>query len=79
MIALLKIGRWLMVVWIMYGLVEIFVPSLLHQTPDQTGGIIQVGVAFAAGYLLDRAISAVRRRRAMHSERKDSDYSGKDI
>jgi len=47
-----------------YGLVLIFAPALLHRSPDQVGGAIQVGVAFALGWLLDRALSAVQRRRA---------------
>ena len=64
MIALLNLGRLLMVVWIVYGLVLIFAPALLHRSPDQVGGAIQVGVAFALGWLLDRALSAVQRRRA---------------
>jgi hypothetical protein len=64
MIALLNLGRLLMVVWIVYGLVLIFAPALLHRSPDQVGGAIQVGVAFALGWLLDRALSAVHRRRA---------------
>jgi uncharacterized membrane-anchored protein len=64
MIALLNLGRLSMVVWIVYGLVLIFAPALLHRSPDQVGGAIQVGVAFALGWLLDRALSAVHRRRA---------------
>lgn len=42
MIALLNLGRLLMVVWIVYGLVLIFAPALLHRSPDQVGGAIQV-------------------------------------
>lgn len=64
MIALLNMGRLLMVGWIVYALVLIFAPGLLHRPPDQMGGAIQVGVAFGLGWLLDRAISVVRRRRA---------------
>jgi carbon starvation protein CstA len=64
MIAILNVGRLLMVIWIGYGLVLIFAPALLHRPPDQFGGAIQVGVAFALGWLLDRALSAVHRRRA---------------
>jgi hypothetical protein len=64
MIAVLNLGRLLMVGWIVYGLVLIFAPALLHRSPDQVGGAIQVGVAFALGWLLDRALSAVHRRRA---------------
>jgi hypothetical protein len=64
MIALLNLGRLLMVAWIVYGLVLIFAPALLHRSSDQVGGAIQVGVAFGLGWLLDRALSAVQRRRA---------------
>jgi hypothetical protein len=64
MIALLNLGRFLMVGWIVYGLVLIFAPALLHRSPDQIGGAIQVGVAFGLGWLMDRALSIVQRRRA---------------
>jgi hypothetical protein len=64
MIAMLNFGRLLMVGWIVYGLVLTFAPTLLHRSPDQVGGAIQVGIAFGLGWLLDRAISAVHRRRA---------------
>jgi hypothetical protein len=64
MIALLNLGRFLMVGWIVYGLVLIFAPALLHRSPDQIGGAIQVGVAFGLGWLMDRALSMVQRRRA---------------
>lgn len=68
MIAVLNLGRLLMVGWIVYALVLIFAPTLLHRSPDQAGGAIQVGVAFGLGWLLDRAISAVHRRRARREE-----------
>ena len=64
MIALLNLGRFLMVGWIVYGLVLIFAPALLHRSPDQVGGAIQVGVAFGLGWLMDRALSMVQRRRS---------------
>ena len=64
MIAVLNLGRLLMVGWIVYALVLVFAPGLLHRSPDQVGGAIQVGVAFGLGWALDRAISAVHRRRA---------------
>jgi hypothetical protein len=64
MIAVLNFGRLLMVGWVVYALVLIFAPGLLHRSPDQVGGAIQVGVAFGLGWLLDRALSAVHRRRA---------------
>jgi hypothetical protein len=68
MIAVLNLGRLLMFGWIVYGWVLIFAPALLHRSPDQVGGAIQVGVAFALGWLLDRAIPAVHRRRASRQE-----------
>ena len=40
MIVLLNLGRLLMVVWIVYGLVLIFAPALLHRSPDQVGGAV---------------------------------------
>ncbi|HWJ33748.1 MAG TPA: hypothetical protein VNR70_00695 [Steroidobacteraceae bacterium] len=64
MIILLNMGRLLMAAWIVYGLLIIFAPSILHRQPDQTSGIVQVIVAYALGYLMDRALSVVRRRRA---------------
>jgi hypothetical protein len=64
MIILLNIGRLLMVAWVAYGLLLIFAPSIVHKAPDQTSGIIQVVVAYALGYLLDRGLGVVRRRRA---------------
>ncbi len=64
MIILLNIGRLLMVVWVGYGLLLIFAPSVIHKAPDQTNGIIQVVIAYSLGYLLDRALGLARRRRA---------------
>jgi hypothetical protein len=73
MITVLNLGRLLMVGWIVYGLVLIFAPALLHRSPDQAGGAIQVGVAFGVGWLLDRALSALHRRRARREEACNSD------
>jgi hypothetical protein len=64
MIVLLNIGRLLMVAWVVYGLLLIFAPSLIHKPPDQMSGIIQVVIAYSLGYLLDRVLGLVRRRRA---------------
>jgi hypothetical protein len=64
MIILLNMGRLLMMAWVVYGLLIIFAPSILHRQPDQTSGIVQVVVAYALGYLMDRVLSVVRRRRA---------------
>jgi hypothetical protein len=57
-------GRLLMMAWVVYGLLIIFAPGILHRQPDQTSGIVQVIVAYALGYLMDRALSVVRRRKA---------------
>jgi hypothetical protein len=64
MAILLNIGRIAMLVWVIYGLLLIFAPSVLHRAPDQTSGIVQVVVAYALGYLLDRSLGRVRRRKA---------------
>jgi hypothetical protein len=64
MIILLNIGRLLMVAWVVYGLLLIFAPSIIHKPPDQRSGIVQVVIAYSLGYLLDRALGLVRRRRA---------------
>lgn len=64
MTVLLNAGRALMAVWVLYGLALIFVPQYIHRAPDQKSGIIQVLVAYLLGYLLDRILASVRRRRA---------------
>jgi hypothetical protein len=64
MIILINIGRIAMIGWVIYSLLLIFAPSFIHREPDQVGGIIQFLIAYAAGYSLDRVLSAVRRRRA---------------
>ena len=64
MILLLNIARGLMVVWIAYGLLLMFAPSVVHSPPKPTSGAIQAITAFAIGYLLDRILSVVLRRRA---------------
>lgn len=76
MIALLNIGRFAMLVWIVYGLLLIFAPQLLHRAPNQMGGFIQVAVAYAVGYLLDRALARVRRRRTATLGATDSPAGG---
>jgi hypothetical protein len=65
MIVLLNLGRALMVAWIAYALLLLFAPALLHQQPDPIGGAVQALIAFGLGYLLDRALSFVLRRRAL--------------
>jgi hypothetical protein len=64
MAILLNIGRIAMLVWVIYGLLQIFAPSVIHRAPDQTSGIVQVVAAYTLGYLLDRALGRVRRRKA---------------
>jgi hypothetical protein len=64
MIILLNTGRLLMVVWVVYGLLLIFAPGIIHKPPEQMNGVIQVVIAYSLGYLLDRALGLVRRRRA---------------
>ena len=65
MIFLLNLGRALMLVWIGYALVLLFSPGLIHRSADPVGAAIQALIAFAMGYLLDRALSIVLRRKAM--------------
>ena len=64
MIIVLNVARLLMVLWIAYGLLLIFAPGIVHSRPNATSGAIQAIVAFAIGYLLDRALSLVLRRKA---------------
>lgn len=64
MIILLNIGRLLMVAWVVYGLLLIFAPSIIHKPLHQRNAIVQVVIAYSLGYLLDRALGLVRRRRA---------------
>lgn len=64
MTIVLNMGRLVMVAWIVYAVILIFAPGIIHRQPDQTSGVIQFIVAFALGHLLDRALSAVRRRRS---------------
>lgn len=64
MILLLNFARLLMVLWIGYGLLLIFAPSVVHSPPNPTSGAIQAIAAFAIGHLLDRTLSVVLRRRA---------------
>jgi hypothetical protein len=62
-IPVLNLGRILMGLWIVYGLILIFAPALVHRPPSQLSGAIQVAIAFALGHLMERAISALHRRR----------------
>jgi hypothetical protein len=64
MVILINVGRFLMLAWVLYALVLIWAPRLVHQSPNQMSGIIQVLVAFGIGHSLDRLLGAVRRRRA---------------
>ena len=65
MIILLNVGRALMVVWIGYALLLMFAPSLLHKPADPYSGAVQGLAAFGLGYLMDRALSLLLRRRAL--------------
>jgi len=69
MILLLNFARLLMVLWTAYGLLLIFAPSVVHSPPKPTIGAIQAIAAFAVGYLLDRILSAVLRRRVASARR----------
>ena len=64
MILLLNIARYAMVLWVAYGLLLIFAPSVVHSPPNPTSGAIQALAAFAIGYLLDRILSIALRRKA---------------
>jgi hypothetical protein len=64
MILLLNIGRFLMVVWIGYALLLVFAPSVVHSRPNMISGAIQTVAAFAIGFLLDRVLGLVLRRKA---------------
>lgn len=70
MILLLNIARYAMVLWVAYGLVLIFAPSVVHSPPNPTSGAIQAIAAFAIGYLLDRILSVVLRRRAANDDKQ---------
>ena len=72
MIPLLNIARGLMVLWVAYGLLLMFAPSVVHSLPNPTSGAIQAIVAFAIGYLLDRILSVVLRRRAAAHDNQTS-------
>jgi hypothetical protein len=72
MILLLNIARGLMVLWVAYGPLLIFAPSVVHSSPNPTSGAIQAIAAFATGYLLDRILSVVLRRRAADVDKQAS-------
>lgn len=67
MIVLINIGRIAMVIWVVYSLLLIFAPAFIHRQPNQTSGIVQFVIAYALGYVLDRILGAMRRRRAAQS------------
>jgi hypothetical protein len=62
--ALLNIGRLLMVAWILYALYLLFSPHFFHTPPHDLSAAAQAVGAFALGYLMDRVLGLVRRRRA---------------
>jgi hypothetical protein len=72
MIVLLNIARYLMVLWIAYGLLLMIAPSVVHSPPNPTSGAIQAIAAFAIGYLLDRILSVLLRRRAASIDQQTS-------
>jgi hypothetical protein len=65
MIIILNLGRALMVIWIACALLLLFAPGLVHRPADPIGRSIQALIAFGLGYLMDRALSIVLRRRAL--------------
>jgi len=73
MIGLLNVGRALMVAWIAYALLLLFAPALLHRPPDPIGGALQALTAFGLGYLLDRVLSFVLRRKALSAQSDPSE------
>ena len=68
MIVLLNLGRALMVLWIAYALLQLFAPDFVHRPADPIGAAIQALIAFGLGYLMDRALSIVLRRRALSAQ-----------
>jgi hypothetical protein len=64
MITVLNLGRWSMMAWIGYALILVFEPALLRRAPDAIGGSVQAVVAFGLGYLMDRALAVLYRRKA---------------
>jgi hypothetical protein len=63
-IALLHVGRVLMVLWIIYALFQLFAPHVLHQPPNDVVASVNALIAFALGHLMDRALGVFRRRKA---------------
>jgi uncharacterized protein (DUF697 family) len=72
MITLLNIGRLLMVVWIGYALLLVFAPSVVHSQPNMIGGAIQAIAAFTIGFVLDRLLGLVLRRKAARADSEQS-------
>jgi hypothetical protein len=68
MIILLNLGWALMVVWIAYALMLVFAPALMQRAADPIGGVVQALIAFGLGYLSDRVLSIVLRRRALSAQ-----------
>ena len=59
-----------MMVWIAYALVLLFEPVLLHHLPDPIGASIQALVAFGLGYMMDRVLALLLRRKAEREQRQ---------
>ena len=70
MITVLNVARMLMMAWIAYALVLLFEPALLRHAPDPVGASVQALGAFGLGYLMDRALGVLRRRKAEREQRE---------
>ncbi len=70
MITLLNVARILMMAWIAYALVLLFEPALLHHAPDPIGASLQALVAFGLGYMMDRVLALLLRRKAEREQRE---------
>ena len=79
MIALLNVGRCLMVVWVLYALIQLFAPRYLHRPPHDLSASLQAIAAFAAGHLMDRAVGALRRRKAERAAAAPADAANSSI
>jgi hypothetical protein len=71
MIILLNIARLLMVLWIVYGLLLMFAPGVIHSQPNPTSGAIQAIVAFARLFVGSRAIAGTAAKSAKRGRGSD--------
>jgi hypothetical protein len=72
MIALLNLGRCLMVLWIAYALLLLFAPQALNRPPDNLSASLQAVAAFGLGFLMDQAIGFLCRRAAARAAGESS-------